>query len=214
MTAVRDPRGPATANTVEPAFPLSLLESVKAHDLPSEILEDEDLPTSLPRRLGLTGVVENQIQRYQQEYRRGRPIPLDEVLNLLRLVLRRPDSELILQETGQRIARRSFDRRATAVTSAIRLLPNRVGFAAARRAALRGIRRIAGNATVELAGRPLVIRVTGGFAAQLEPAGTACALYNGFIEETVELYTNQRPEVVQSRCGASGDFCCEWKLVE
>jgi len=51
------------AALVAPLLPLVLLESVRAHDRPREVLEDEDLAASLPRRLGLTGVVETQIPR-------------------------------------------------------------------------------------------------------------------------------------------------------
>lgn len=200
--------------TVEPALPLSLLEAIKAYDLPSEFLEDEDLTTSLPRRLGLTGVVEKQIQRYLQEYRRRRPVSVDEVANLLRLVLRRPDAEQILRDTGHRVARRAFERRASAVTGLLRALPGRIGFAAARRAALRVMRRVAGGSRVELAGKPLVARISDSFTAEADPNGTACALYAGIVEETLVLYNHPRPDVLHSRCSARGDFCCEWKLTD
>ncbi|MGH7447075.1 MAG: hypothetical protein ACRELT_05925, partial [Longimicrobiales bacterium] len=99
---------PRLDGSVSAAFPLALLESVRSHDRPGEVLEDEDLTISLPRRLGLTGVIETQIFRYEAAQKAGRDVPLHEVMSLIRLVMRRPDSEPILRETGQRMARWYF----------------------------------------------------------------------------------------------------------
>ena len=57
------------------ALPLALLQSTRSHDRPGEVLEDEDLSASLPRRLGLSGVIESQIQRYETAARSGKRVP-------------------------------------------------------------------------------------------------------------------------------------------
>jgi hypothetical protein len=90
---------------VAPAFPLALLESVRSHDRPDEVLEAEDLTVSMSRRLGMTGIIGTQIHRYTEAQRAGRSVRVDEVMGLIRLVLRRPDAAPILHETGQRVAR-------------------------------------------------------------------------------------------------------------
>ncbi|MEX0907356.1 MAG: hypothetical protein WD054_03415, partial [Gemmatimonadota bacterium] len=96
---------PRFEGEVAAAYPIALLESVRSHDRPGEVLEDEQFAESLPRRLGLTGIVETQIRRYEDARRAGRQVQLDEVAGLIRLVLRRPDADAILREAGQRAAR-------------------------------------------------------------------------------------------------------------
>ena len=97
---------PKPEATIAPALPLALLESIRAHDRPSEVLEDEDLTTSMPRRLGLTDVIDSQIRRYREDGRRG--VPLTEVADLFRLVLRRPDAEAIMRGAGANHRREQF----------------------------------------------------------------------------------------------------------
>jgi hypothetical protein len=212
MSTAEEPQTQYADMGVHPALPLSLLEAVKAHDRPSEILEDEDLTTSLPRRLGLTGVVENQIAKYQDARRRGRGVSLPETLSLFRLVLRRPDAEAILRETGQRVARGSFARLPAFVAKLLRFLPRKMVFAAARKAAIADLKRAAYPGQVEMAGRPFVVRITGAPPSELEPAGVACVMYAAIMEESVGLYTGRRHEARHSRCSSQGEKWCEWKL--
>src|SRR5688500_18887567 len=89
--------------SVAPAFPLALLESVRSHDRPEEVLEEEDLTVSMSRRLGMTGIIGTQIHRYTEAQRAGRSVQLNAVMGLIRLVLRRSDAEPILHDTGQRL---------------------------------------------------------------------------------------------------------------
>ena len=92
MTSGPDSSATARNGYVVPVLPLALLEAVRAHDRPDEVLEDENLAVSLPRRLGLSDVVLTQIQRYEADVQSGRRVPLPELIDLLRLVLRRPDA--------------------------------------------------------------------------------------------------------------------------
>lgn len=94
----------AAQGAVHAALPLALMESVRTHDRPVEVLEDEDLTSSLPRRFGLSTVMLKQIQLYESASRAGKTVPLEEFLGLIRLVLKRPDSVPILREaaTGSR----------------------------------------------------------------------------------------------------------------
>jgi hypothetical protein len=200
--------------TVAPLLPLALLESMRAHDRPREVLEDENLAESLPRRLGLTGVVESQIHRYEEAARRGRPVPADEVLDLIRLVLRRPDAEPILREAGAELARRYFARLPAAATTALAILPRSARLGAAKRSVRALFRRILGTGRLELGARPFTVRIREPLTARIEGAGTACVLYGAAIEELIHLYTRQRPRLAQSRCAGRGEECCEWTLEE
>ncbi|HSJ08150.1 MAG TPA: hypothetical protein VK936_15700 [Longimicrobiales bacterium] len=202
---------PRFEGTVTAAFPLALLQSVRAHDHPGEVLEEEDLSVSLPRRLGLTGIVDTQIRRYESDQRSGRQVGLNEVASLVRLVLRRPDAEPILRETGQRIARFHFETRPRPVARLLRHGPAALALRSARRAGVRALRHL--NAGTEVtAVKPFVVSVTDCFTARVDGTSTGCALFTGFMEEQVLLYTGKTRAVEHSRCGAGGGDVCEWSL--
>lgn len=193
-------------------LPLALLESIRQHDRPREMLEDEDLAESLPRRLGLTSVVESQIYRYERARKRGDRIAGEEVQDLLRLVLRRPDAEAILLEAGRLVARRHYDRASAIVAATRRVLPRRLAAAAARRAARQVIRRIAVAGEPDLSGPPLTVRLPRAITVAAEEAETACALVTGLLEELTMLYTGDRTAVRHRQCAGDGHSVCEWAV--
>lgn len=204
---------PAFDGHVTAAFPLALLESVRSHDRPGEVLEDEDLTISLPRRLGLTGVIETQIFRYQAAQKEGRSVRLDEVMGLIRLVMRRPDSEPILRETGQRMARWYFRSAPAAWVKLLHRAPTRLGLAAARRRVISALRNLRAGERID-GGKPFAIRVWQSTTARLEENGTACIMLTGLIEEQVLLATGKPRRVRHNACLARGDAQCEWELAE
>lgn len=197
--------------SVAAAFPLALLESMRSHDRPVEILEDEDLTVSLPRRLGLTGVVETQIQRYVAASRSGRQVPLAEALGLFRLVMRRPDAEPILRETGQRVARWRTDRSPSLWRRLLHRGPARMALRSARKAAVRSLKSLHAGSSVTGA-KPFTITVIACVTARLEESGPACTLFTGMIEEQLLLYTGKAQPVEHSSCLGRGDAACEWTL--
>ncbi len=199
---------------VTPFLPLSLLLSVRAHDRPGEILEDEDLSASLPRRLGLSGVVESQIHNYERAARRGRRVPSAEAANLIQLVLRRPDAEAILRDAGHRVAREHVARAPRFLARVLPSLPRALSFAYIRRSAGRLLRGLAGGGTVRVSGRPLHVEASGTLATTLDPSGTACVLYGGALEELVAAFTGTRARVLHSACAVRGAAGCEWVLAE
>lgn len=193
------------------ALPLALLESVRSHDRPGEVLEDEDLMVSLPRRLGLSGVVETQIQRYESAQRAGRTVSLNEVFGLVRLVLRRPDAELILRETGQRIVQWRYDRLPGALASLYRALPLRLAMIGITRTLRRSFRELRAGGDVITHRHPLTITAVNSNTARLDPAGTACALFTAALEHHLRLYTGKRWRVQHSECECRGGRACEWR---
>jgi predicted hydrocarbon binding protein len=188
--------------TVAARLPLVLLETVRAIDLPEEILENEDLPASLPRRFGLSDVVARRITAYGAADREGKRIPAEEVLDLLKLVIRRPDAVEVLREAGVAFARRSLGRRAP--------LPGFLRHFAARRAArslLRSLATNGGRFTIE---RPLRVRSAAPLTAAADDAGTGCALVTGALEEVARAYLPANASVTHERCVRRGADACEW----
>jgi hypothetical protein len=200
---------PRFDGTVAAAFPLALLQAVRDHDHPDEVLEDEDVSVSLPRRLGLTGVVGAQIRRYESEQRAGRTVHMNEVANLIRLVLRRPDADPILRETGQRIARWRFRRTPRAWTAVLHRGPTALALRSARRAAAVALRRLNAGSSVQ-ATKPFVVRIDDCITARIDGDRSGCALFTGLMEEQLRLYTGREQQLVHTLCSANGGASCEW----
>jgi hypothetical protein len=193
-------------------LPLAVLESVRQHDRPAEILEDEDLAVSLPRRLGLTGVVDSQIHRYSVAKKRRERIPGDQVADLLRLVLRRPDSEAILREAGYELARQHNAKPLYRPLSLGRLLPRSLTLRLAKRSVRRLLRRLGGGATLRVTRTPFQAELTGTTTARVDRWAVACVLYAAAIEQTVGYATGSTPHVHHTECEARGDTRCLWTI--
>ena len=202
------PARPGRAPLVVPALPLALLEAVRSHDRPGEVLEDEDLTASMPRRLGLTGVVHTQIRRYESAYSARRKVPLPEVADLMKLILRRPDAPTILEETGRRMTRLVLERRTPLAKRLRRVLPRAILFASIRRAAARLLEASSGGAKVVVTGKPLALRMEGGARLQIDQP--SCQLYTGALEELIVSYTGSPVPVEHVECVTRGDDACVW----
>lgn len=198
---------------VLPALPLALLESVRSHDRPGEFLEDEDFTQSMPRRLGLTGVVFTQIRRYEEAQRTGKAVPFADVVSLMQLVLRRPDAGAIFHETGRMMAQRRADKVPQPFVKLIRVLPG-AGAGSAARVARRLVRALSGGGVIEAHPRPFHIRFLDCPIATLDALGTACAIYTGAIDTTLSTYTGRTGLIEHTLCRARGDDVCEWREIE
>lgn len=194
---------------VAPAFPLAILESVRSHDHPGEILEDEDITLSLPRRFGLTDVVITQILRYEAAQRARRQVRLDDVVSLIRLVMRRPDSEPILAETGQRLARWRFNRLNRFYLSLLRRAPQRLGSGAARRHTKKTLLELRLGSDVDVL-KPYTVQVSDPITASVDADGPACTLVTSMLTELIRLFTGQAQYVRHDSCAARGEKYCVW----
>lgn len=194
-------------------LPLAVLESVRHHDRPTELLEEEDLAASLPRRLGLTGVVESQIHRYTVARRRRERIPPDQVANLLRLVIRRPDAEEIFKEAGRDLARHHGRRPLYRLAPIGRLLPDSLCSRIARRSVRRLMRRIAGNTNLRVTRNPFRVELPGSITALADEGGEACILYSAAIREAGSHVFGRQPAVDHSACETRGDEACVWEVI-
>jgi predicted hydrocarbon binding protein len=182
-------------------------------DRPEEVLEGENLSTSLPRRFGLNDVVFTQIHRFREEVRRKRAQSEAEIENLLRLVIRRPDAEEIFEEAGRRMARRAWEERSPALRRMVRLLPPGMAHRSAMRAVQRLLRKVLGNGKLQVTGRQGVVRVTGSLTARADPGGAACTLYLGALAEIMEQYTGRAHRPEHAVCEGRGGERCEWTVL-
>lgn len=202
----------APSGGVAAILPLSLLESLRSHDRPAEVLEDEDLTVSLPRRLGLSDVIDSQIRRYEEARRKGRAVPAQELTDLIRLVIRRPDDEAILIEAGRAVVERWASGAEGRRARIGRLMPRRLSRAMLRRALGRLSRRIAAGARVELSGDPLGITLHDSLTARVDPGGVACLLYTSAFDTLAGRYSRAAVRVVHPRCEARGASECFWEV--
>lgn len=193
-------------------LPLAILESVRHHDRPAEVLEDEDLAASLPRRLGLTGVVDSQIHRYRIAQKSRERVSDDQVANLLRLVLRRPDSEPILREAGHAIADHHVRKPLYRIAAIGRVLPRALASRIAKRSVRRLLLRIGGGVPLRVTRNPFQIQLEHPVTARVDRWGVACILYSAAIERAVEHATGTPPHVHHTSCETRGDPSCIWNV--
>jgi predicted hydrocarbon binding protein len=197
---------------VAPFVPLLLLETLRDMDRPEEVLEGEDLTTSMPRRFGLNDVVYMQIHRFREALRRGRPQTASEVENLIRLVIRRPDAEEIFEEAGRRVAGHAWEQRAGMYRRTVRVLPRALALRSAQRALRRLFRQVEDGARTRVSRGPLAVRVSDPLTVGGDPGGAACTFYTGMIAETVQRYTGRDVRPEHPHCQARGAAQCEWTV--
>lgn len=184
---------------------LQLLEVLKAQDAPPEVLEDENPKHTMPRRLGLSNVVDGRIRQYREDARRRVRLPDAEVRDLFRLVLRRPDSEDVFLELGRILA--------GAVDGAgwRRRLPRRLAYALARRRVAKRLRTLfgrrvggfgRGDFSVEGRSLPFI---------EADPGGDACQIVSGLCERILSAESGSRAIVRHTLCQARRDDLCRWE---
>jgi hypothetical protein len=186
---------------------LALLEVIRARDLPSEVLESEDPTQTLPRRFGLSGVVDLQIRRFQQDAQRRRKITDDEARDLFHLVIRRPDSEEVFLQAGELLARRDGNRRGLSG-----LFPGRARDALARRYVRRRIQALFGRSIGDFAHGPFTLEARNHFLLSMDPGGDACALLSGFCRPALTRLSGRGVEIVHDLCQARKDQICRWAI--
>ena len=186
---------------------LTLLEVLRRQDLPSEILESEDPSVTMPRRLGLSDVVERQIRRYREEVRRGRRIADEEILDLMRLVVRRPDSEEVFFQAGQLLAGNREEMRPR------RTLPRPLAYALARRAVKRRLKKLFGRRLGGFAPGPFTMEGRALIFIQGDPGGDACLFLSGFCQGILDRYLAGEARIVHSLCESRKDALCRWTVL-
>lgn len=197
--------------SVSPVLPLLLLETMRDRDRPDEVLEDEDITLSLPRRLGLSEVVRVQIARFEEEVRLHRPQLSSQVEDLFRLVIRRPDAEEIFLDAGRRVAEHHWGDRRNGMKRSIGMLPSPLALLAAQRGGRRMFRELVGPAKVRISRRPISLRIENSLSSRADPGGAACSFYSGAFAELLRRYMGRDYRVLHPVCATRQEGrSCEW----
>ena len=188
-----------------------LLESLRDLDTPGEVLQDEAFSISLPRRLGLSDVIDGQMRRYADMRRRRHQLEAAEFADLLRLISRRPDAEAVFEAAGRRLGSEYLSRSSRAAGVARRLAPSAIK----QRSMLRHLRRVAaalspGSVVLSENDEPSV-SVARCLPAAADESGTACALITGAFAACL-VGLGQAGIVRHARCESRGDGACMWEV--
>ena len=209
MSEVAIPVGGKAAHRISAEVALTLLEVIRDQDLPTEVLESEDTSHTLPRRLGLSDVIDRQIRRYRDEVKKGQRITDDEFRDLVRLVIRRPDSEEVFFQAGSILA---GDDRPPGWRSG---LPRSVAYTLARRRVRRRLVRLFGRRVGGFAAGPFTLEGRAHLLIAGDPGGDACQFLTGFTQAVLQRYCGRRARMVHSLCESRKDPLCRWTaLVE
>jgi predicted hydrocarbon binding protein len=181
---------------------------MRDRDRPGEVLEDEDISVSMPRRLGLSEVVRRQIQHFQTEVRQRRTQRPAQVEDLIRLVVRRPDAEEIFAEAGERVARHAWQQRAGSFRRSVRFMPGPIARIVAQRAARRLFRQLSGGSKLTVNRWPAELRIRDPLTARADPVGGACAFYGGAYAEVLREYTGREYRILHPECETRGGSTC------
>lgn len=190
-------------------FGLTLLETLRDQDLPSEILEDENVTLTMPRRLGLSDVVERQIRSYREAVRQRRRMTDEQVGDLIRLVVRRPDAREVFVAAGRKLAGGAD---GVEVPAAFRILPRSVAFRLTRRATAKGLARLFGRTIGGFAQGTFALEGRGLFFQEDDPSGQACHFLTGYCQAAIDRRIGPGYQVVHSQCQCHGDPVCRWTV--
>lgn len=179
---------------------------MRDNDQPGELLGDENITVTMPRRFGLSYVVEAQIQRYRQETKRGRRIPEPEIRDLIRLVSRRPDAGAVLLGVGRSLTNDDGG------GGWRRLLPERLALKLARMRVQRRFRVLFGRKFLSAVRGGFLLRAADDLLFKADPAGRACALVTGLSQAVLEGYGSCSRTVAHVSCRARGDSDCRWSF--
>jgi len=187
---------------------LTLLQTLKSQDLPAEILDDENVSVTLPRRLGLSEAVEAQIRRYREDVRRRRRITDQEVIDLIRLVVRRPDSHEVFLTVGREL------HGGPTRPGWRRILPRRLAHTLARRRIRQRLRYLMGRKLVNPSGPPFVLEGVDDLLIRGDPGGDACGIVTGLARAEMARVGADPRRLAHTHCMATGDAVCRWRLEE
>ena len=196
-----------TIRRIAPTVALTLLEVIRHQDLPTEVLEAEDPSITMPRRLGLSEVVERQIWRYREEVKRKERISDDELRDLLRLVVRRPDSEDVFFQSGSILAGDDRSPRWR------RGLPRPLGYGLARRQTRRGLVKLFGRRIGGFGAGPFLLEACAHLLIDSDSGGDACYLLTGFAQATVQRCCGRSVRLAHTLCEGRGDPLCRWTVL-
>lgn len=190
---------------VQAVVALRLLEAMRDMDRPGEVLEEEDTTRTIPRRFGLSDVVDRQIRAFREDVKKGVRLTDEDVHSLFRFVIRRPDGAEVFHRVGRLLAGAEHPGRW------VRVLPLGLQFRVARNRTRRTLRKLFGRpiggfgrASFTIEGRTLLF-------IEADPGGDACYLLSGFAEEILSRTLGAPATVEHVLCQGRGDDLCRWE---
>ena len=184
---------------------LRLLEVMRDMDLPGEILEDEDPTRTIPRRFGLSDVVERQIRTHREDVKKRVRLTDEDICGLFRFVIRRPDGPQVFDRAGRLLADAERPGRA------VRILPHGLRYRAARRRARKRLKKLFGRTIGGFGRAPFVIEGRNLIFIDADPGGDACQLISGFAEEVLAQTMGGPARMDHTLCQGRGDDLCRWE---
>ena len=200
---IRD-TNPKNHRRVKAIVGLRLLEVVRDRDLPTELLEQENPARTIPRRLGLSDVVDRQIRMYGDDVRKGVHLTDQGITDLFTLVNRRSDSDEVFLNTGRELVEVHFPFRWGQV------FPESIQYMFARTYLSWHLKHLFGRRILSFAEGPLNVEVQGLFFEGGDPEGSTCYLISGICQRILEQIGHQSAEVGHTLCRARGDDRCRW----
>lgn len=196
---------------LSPGVALVLLESLRDVDTPPEVLEDEAFHLSLPRRLGLSDVIDGQMRRYADMRKRRRQLEASEFLDLVRLIARRPDARMVFEAAGDRLGSEYVSRTPKAAGLARRIAPARLR----RRSLLRHLSRVAESlspgSAIQADRTAPSISVAHCLPAVADDTGSACGIITAAFTACAHGLGESTP-VLHPTCETRGDESCRWEV--
>jgi hypothetical protein len=182
---------------------------IRALDLPTEVLASEDPTQTMPRRLGLSDVVDQQIRHFREQVRKRERITDRQARDLFHLVLRRPDSEEAFLKAGELLVGN-----AKALNGLQRFYPEKALYSLARRRTRRRIQSLFGRPIGGFSHGPFTLEAGGHFLLEMDPGGDACALVTGLAKSILSGCLRRPMEVHHTACQARKQDLCRWVVSE
>lgn len=182
---------------------LALLEAIKTRDSPREFLDDDDIYRTMPRRFGLSAVVERQIELYRQRARKGVRLTGAELADFMELVIRRPDSAEIFRGMGAALAAKQIRGRAWWLPRFMRLWRTKKKIRSS-------LRRLFGRRIGGFASGTFIFEVSASPFVQVDSSSDACEIVTGYCQYALEKGVDRRMKVSKRRCENRGERVCRW----
>lgn len=195
------------ARRISSTVSLTLLQVLRAQDLPTEVLQDEDPTQTMPRKFGLSDVVGRQIQSRETDVKKGIKTTDGEFFEMISLVIRRPDSEEIFTRTGQLLAGAGED---DEIREGGARLPRRLALAVARRRVRKHLKALFGRRVGGFAAGDFTLEGRAHLLIQGDPGGDACLLLSGLCQRVLVRTMREPAWVSHVSCEAKGDSLCRW----
>lgn len=183
---------------------LALLVAMRATDLPAERLKDEDVRLTMPRRLGLSAVVDRQIALFRDHVRQGRRLTGNEFAEFIRLVMKRPDAAEVFFTMGSQLA-------GAKVRRVTRWVPRVVRLYVAKRRMRRALVKLFGRRLGGFVSGSFVFEMSASPLVQVDENGDACQIITGFCQRVLHDSVGPGIVVAKQQCETRGDRACRWE---